>query len=267
MTVRETLTHAAAKLATASVLTPRLDAQVLLGHVLGAEKSWLLAHPDDTITLVHQKKFFDLVQKRLKRMPVAQLTSTQEFYGRQFTVNQDVLIPRPETEALIDLIRTREPLPKDTLLDVGTGSGIIAITAKLEWPQLGVSAVDISPQALVVACQNAVRLGADINFATSDLLQHATGQYHYIVANLPYVDPAWARSPETNAEPALALFANDQGLALIKQFLRQVPAHLVPHGYVVIEADPRQHNSIAHFAQKENMRLIATSGFGMLFSR
>jgi release factor glutamine methyltransferase len=170
----------------------------------------------------------------------------KEFYGRNFEVNQDTLIHRPETEALINVIK--EIIPH-RVLDVGTGSGCIAITAALELPETEVNAVDISLKALAVAKRNATNLGANVNFYRSNLLEKIEGQYDLIVANLPYVDREWGwTSPELAYEPQTALYAEDGGLALIKQLIEQAPAHLCKHGYLILEADLSQHKKIANYA-------------------
>lgn len=227
----------------AGITTPRLDAFVLLADALKKEKSWILAHPEYKIPPESLNKLNQQVAQRARRIPLAYIRGKIEFYGRNFTVNPDVLIPRPETEALIEQILALT-LPDPTkLLDVGTGSGAVAITAALERPHMQTEACDISTAALAVAEENAGRLGAQVYFFESDLLDRAN-IYDIIVANLPYVAPDWQRSPETNAEPRLALFANDNGLTLIKKLIQQAPSHLNKNGYLLLEADPRQFNEI-----------------------
>ena len=158
------------------------------------------------------------------------------------------------------------PLPDNAdVLDVGTGSGAIAISTALELPHTQVAACDISPEALKIAEQNAEKLGAHVYFFVSDLLEKA-GTYDLIVANLPYVSPDWERSPETAHEPNIALFAEDEGLELIKKLLDQTPAHLNKKGYVALEADPRQFASIKK-AAAQIFTHVGSEGFAIIFQK
>jgi release factor glutamine methyltransferase len=160
-------------------------------------------------------------------------------------VTKDTLIPRPETEALINLAKT---LNAQKILDVGTGSGCIAITLALEMPQTEIEAVDISPKALEIAQENAKNLGAKVKFYQSDLLEN-TEKYDVIVANLPYVDKNWDwLGSELDYEPETALYADDGGLELIKKLISQAPQHLNHDGYLLLEADRSQHEKIASYA-------------------
>jgi release factor glutamine methyltransferase len=267
MTIGEFVRETTHRFEAAGIPTPRLDAQVLAAHVLKHDRSWLLAHDTDRLDAVALKKLERLTAGRLKRQPLAYLLGHKEFYGRQFTVTPDVLIPRPETEQIIDELKTLRPLPGDTLLDIGTGSGAVAITAALEWPGLTVVASDISPAALAVARRNTAAHHARVQFKQSDLLATVPlGLYRFIVANLPYVDTTWQRSPETNAEPPLALFANDGGLALIKTLLAQAPNRLLPGGFLLLEADPRQFEAIKKAAPQQ-LTYAGAQGFVLVFQR
>ncbi len=156
---------------------------------------------------------------------------------------------------------TEDELTPKRLIDVGTGTGCIGITLKLERPHLDVTLADTSLHALAVASQNAAALNADVAPLQSYLLDQASGRYHYIAANLPYVDTSWQRSLETNYEPAEALFATDHGLALIKKLLTQTTSRLHDRGIVILEADPRQHQSIIDYARQYRLSHIETSGF------
>lgn len=214
------------------------------------------------------KKLTACLKLRLRGLPVAYIVGNKEFYGRSFAVTADVLIPRPETEALIEALRKLAPKAGDMLIDVGTGSGAIAITAALEWPELTVAACDISPAALRVAKRNAKALHANLTFRQSDLLDaQQNPPYRFIVANLPYVDTTWQRSPETQFEPKLALFADNAGLALVKKLIAQAPQNLQPNGYLLLEADPRQHKQITNFATQHGFSLVYKDGFALSFQR
>ncbi len=201
------------------------------------------------------------------------------FYGREFLIAPEVLVPRPETEMLIDavlnlagkaylpgMIPARPKLPKKCrILEVGTGSGCIAISLALELPEAEITACDISNEALGVARENTRRLGAKIRFLRSDLMTGIQGEFEVVVANLPYVDEnwEWLDKKALSAEPEIALYAEDGGLALIKELILQASARKVP--FLVLEADPCQHERIIDHAGKYDYSLLETRGFGLVF--
>ena len=208
------------------------------------------------------------------------LQNKQDFYGRDFIITPDVLIPRPETEMMIDTalnimgkpflpgVKPSEPkLPEDiTILDVGTGSGCIAITLDLLLPQAKIVATDISDKALIIAQKNASEFGAEVEFLQSDLLKNVKVKPDLIVANLPYVDENWdwIDKKALSKEPALALYAKDGGLELIFKLIDQVAERGVHH--LVLEADPCQHERIASYAKKKGLALRETRGFILYLS-
>ena len=248
---------------TANIPTPRLDAEVLLAHYLKKSRTWLHTHADDQLSQHQIKQLTNLVDKRSQsRLPLAYITGEKEFYGRSFIVTPDVLIPRPETEEVIEQIKQLSSYKHNwKILDVGTGSGAIGLTLKLELPTTDVTLSDLSQSALEVARQNAKQLLAQVNITDSDLLSvwqddSSSGTFNIIAANLPYVDRLWETSPETDSEPALALYANDHGLELIKKLISQSPSVLDDPAYLVLEADPVQHSEIISYASKYGFRLI-----------
>ena len=259
------LRDAAEELAHVGIRSALLDAEIILAHTLRKSRTWLHAHSDETIHARELDIANARLQLRLDRTPIAYIVGHKEFYSRLFKVTPSVLIPRPESEAIIDLLKIHVPEDATKLLDVGTGSGCLGITAALELPQLRVTLSDVSNHALKVAEDNAGLLHTEVNLIKSDLFAAIPGTYDVIVANLPYVDMSWERSPETNFEPSLALFARQKGLALIYRLLKQVPAHLAPHGIVLLEADPEQHAAIIHAAATSNLKHIATDGYALLF--
>lgn len=209
------------------------------------------------------------------KLPLAYQRGMQDFYGRDFVVNPNVLIPRPETEMMIDLMLSlvgkpylpgvkpnKAKLPQElTILEVGTGSGCIAITLKLEIPKAKLFATDISDKALRVAHDNADRYNADVKFMKSDLLNDINIIPDIVVANLPYVDEdwEWIDKKALSAEPREALYAADHGLELILELINQVNAKGIRH--LVLEADPCQHERIVDYANKKGLNLIETRGF------
>jgi release factor glutamine methyltransferase len=254
------LTQATSHLAATGIPSARLDAELILSHTLRKGRTWLRAHDDELLDARTQEIADARLALRLDRVPVAYIIGHKEFYGRRFTVTTSTLIPRPESEAIIELLGELEIKDSMRLVDVGTGSGCLGITAKLEHPALDVTLIDTSAHALAVAKKNAAALNADVTFLKSDLLSGYPFTADIILANLPYVDPEWQRSPETDHEPSLALFAKDNGLALIKKLIDQSHTKLSKGGYILIEADRRQHHLITNYAQQHNLTLTATRG-------
>ncbi|HVI69746.1 MAG TPA: peptide chain release factor N(5)-glutamine methyltransferase [Magnetospirillaceae bacterium] len=266
VTIAEFLRQTTQTFDAAGITSARLDALVLMERALKHNKAWLLAHGEEIIAAEPLAGLQNDARRRANREPIAYITGQQEFYGRQFVVTPSVLIPRPETELLVDLLKTL-PVPDNaTLLDVGTGSGVLAITAASERPHLRVEACDISPTALDIATQNAERLGTNIHFFTSDLLVGAEHRYDIIIANLPYVAADWQRSPETDFEPELALFATKDGLDLVIKLIAAAPDYLNTNGYLLLEADPRQFAAIKKVAQPM-FNVIRCEGFVVVLKK
>jgi release factor glutamine methyltransferase len=252
-----------------------LDAEIILAHTLRKSRTYLHAHPDDTLEPRVQEVADARLALRLDHVPVAYIVGHKEFYGRRFLVTTATLIPRPESEAIIDILKDLMPRNltllddvKIRLVDVGTGSGCLGITAKLEFPELDVTLLDISTHALTVATKNAKQLGAKVLVLKSDLLQNYPLQTEIIIANLPYVDQSWEdRSLDTIHEPSLALFADDGGKALINKLLDQSVDVLLPQGLLLLEADPTQHQQIIAYAKQHGFRLISTQDYCIALRR
>jgi release factor glutamine methyltransferase len=274
LAIKDWLRHAASQLTEVGISSAKLDAEIILAHTLRQSRTFIHAHDDEILSPRQQEIADARLQLRLDRTPIAYIVGHKEFYGRLFRVNPSTLIPRPESETIITLLKeltsqTAIPLDKTPvrLVDVGTGTGCLGITAKLEIPELEVSLVDISRHALNMAEINAKQLHADVAIIRSDLLLSYPMTADYIIANLPYVDTEWERSPETNYEPALALFADDAGLALIKKLIAETPLHLKTGGYLFLEADPRQHAAIITAAKAHGLSLVKIRDFIVLLQR
>ena len=252
MIISEWLKIATKSLKTANILSARLDAELILANTLRKNRTYLHAHLDEEI----DPRRFDIANARLDlrldRVPIAYILGYKEFYGRRFTVSPSVLIPRPESEDLISLFLelTASEIAEKVLIDVGTGSGCLGITAKLERSNLSVILSDISKPALNIAEKNANALNADVHIQQQSLLNGQLKPVDYIFANLPYVDKNWDVSPELQYEPDIALFAEDEGLKLILQLIAQAPRCLTSEGLLFIEADSQQHNRIIDEAVK-----------------
>lgn len=265
MTIDSWLTQAIRKLLEAGIPSARLDAELILAHTVRKGRTWLHAHGDETIDSRRLDIAYARLELRCDRVPLAYILGHKEFYGRRFEVTPSVLVPRPESEAFFTLL-SRLPLTKGMqLVDVGTGSGCLGITAKLEHPELTVTLVDIDSHALRVAEKNATTLSAAITCIKSDLLVDYPYTADVVLANLPYVDQTWDNSPELRHEPSIALYAEDNGTYLIRRLIDQTDTKLKKGGYLLIEADNRQHHLITHYAESHGLRLIETEGLILLY--
>lgn len=261
------LEQAIRQLIEATIPSARLDAELILAHTLRKPRTWLHAHGDEPLSARHQEIANARIDLRRDRVPLAYIIGHKEFYGRQFEVTTATLIPRPESEVMIELLGELPLQDGNRLVDVGTGSGCLGISAKLEHPGLEVTLVDIDTHALVVAQKNADQHEARLTTLKSNLLAGYPYSPDIVLANLPYVDQEWERSPETDHEPPLALFAEDNGLKLIKQLIDQCAIKLLPGGHLLIEADPRQHHFITTYAESRRLTLVGTRGFILVYRR
>lgn len=254
-------------LKSAGIDSARLDALLLLGDELNKSREWLLAHLDSKIKPSHLSELNTKIVQRTSRVPLAYLRQRQEFYGRQFWVDDRVLIPRPESEDMISLLLSQvNNSDKLTVLDIGTGSGCLAITAKLELPNSTVVATDKSDKALKVAAKNAVELGAKIHFYKADLLDLPKAiSPDVILANLPYVPDELITSPEITKEPSEALFSGSQGLDHYRLFWQQLAAGSLKPRFVITESLDNQHSEISQLASKANYTLENTLRLSQLF--
>jgi release factor glutamine methyltransferase len=265
-TVAAWLRDAADELAMLGISTALLDAELLLAQTLRQSRTWLHAHGEEIIDSRRLEIATARLDLRKERVPVAYILGYKEFYGRQFKVTPSVLIPRPESEAIIESLKQHWGSKPGRLVDVGAGSGCLGITAKLELP-LDVTLVDISRHALTVAEDNATTLSAQVTTQKSNLLDDVLGVFDIIIANLPYVDKGWERSPETAHEPELALFAEDRGMALIKRLIGQAGPHLKAKGLLLLEADPEQHTAIIDYAKNRGFSYTAVNGYCIVLGK
>ncbi len=268
--LRDILTAAAHRLTSAECETPRLDAEVLLAHVLDRDRTWLYTHPQIPLEPDQLDRFETLLHRREQREPVAYLTGRKEFFGLEFEVNPHVLIPRPETELLVETalriydlrftiydlnLKSKIVNRKSKIVDVGTGSGCISIALAKHLPEATVTAIDLSPQALGLAQQNARRHGvADrIIFLLGDLLQPLAEPVDFIVSNPPYVsrpDLAMADPEVGRYEPRLALDGGGDGLEVVKRLLFEAASKLKPGGSLLVEIGSSQGQIVSQIAKK-----------------
>lgn len=252
-----------------SIETARLDSLVLLSDELGHDKAWVLAHPEYGIQGSLLKRLNTKIAQRSKHVPLAYIRGKSEFYGREFIVNEHVLVPRPESESMIDLLkRVVGPDSRTTIIDVGTGSGCLAITAKLELPNSTVVALDSSYECLRVAKQNATKLVADITFLESDLLDSMQDssfkiQDSILLANLPYVPNDYPVNNAAAHEPPLALFGGSDGLKLYRKLFSQAKELRVT--CIITESLTEQHAGLIKTARENAFRHASTDGLAQLF--
>ncbi len=251
------LKNAAKSLKDAGISSARLDAELILANTLRKNRTYLHAHLDEEIDPRRVDIANARLDLRLDRVPMAYILGYKEFYGRKFTVSPAVLVPRPESEDMISLFldATAGEIEQKVLIDVGTGSGCLGITAALERTNISVILSDISKDALRIAEKNADEHHARVKIQQQSLLNGQLEPVDYIFANLPYVDKDWEVSPELQYEPKIALFTEDGGLKLTLELIQQAPHCLTPNGQLFIEADPTQHERIIQAAAKQNFKL------------
>ncbi|KZY13403.1 protein-(glutamine-N5) methyltransferase, release factor-specific, partial [Alcanivorax sp. HI0035] len=221
----------------ASSPSPDLDAQVLLCHVLARPRSYLFTWPERELEAHQQQSFLALLARREQGEPVAHLTGEREFFGRNFSVTPDTLIPRPDTETLVELALKLGPAGPARVVDLGTGTGAIGVTLALERPQWQVTLTDLSAAALSVAGGNARQLGAQVTLQQGSWLEDCRGPFDVIVSNPPYIDPADHHLDEGDVrfEPRSALVADQRGLADLATIITQSAARLVAGGWLLLE--------------------------------
>lgn len=239
MTIAELLARGAHSLTTREGLSsPVREARFLLARLLDRPESWLLAHPEEPVDEATIERFDDWVAHRAGGKPVHYIIDTCPFWGREFVVTPEVLIPRPDTEFIVEHALTLVLPSHPRILDVGTGCGNLGVTLALEMVGAQVIATDLSTGATAVARRNATRLGARVRFATADLASPIRGRFDLVVANLPYVpDQEIATlAPEIrDFEPRVALVGGADGADLLRAFVVDLPRLLAPGGTAMLE--------------------------------
>lgn len=235
--------------------SPRLDAEVLLADVLGMQRIELYANYDRPLDNKELHAYRQAIARRGKLEPVAYITGVKEFFSREFSVNPQVLIPRPDTEILVEKVLgylESFSIPNPDILDLCTGSGAIGITLALEVEGASVTATDISPAALSVARENAERLAAKVDFIEGDLYANLNKKFDVIVANPPYIASQEWETLEPNVklyEPQLALVGGEDGLAFYKRIIEESPQYLKDAGSVFLEIGETQAAEVAKIAE------------------
>jgi len=263
MDIRQLIESASQQLSTISD-SPRLDAEILLAHSLGKARSYLLTWPENTPLQAQLQQFQQLLQQRLQGHPIAHLTGEREFWSLPLQVSPDTLIPRPDTELMVEQILAHYPTRHPTeapiqLLDLGTGSGAIALALAHERPSWQISASDRSEAALQVAQRNAERLGVSVEFIHSDWFSALQGRtFDVIASNPPYIpqsDPHLSQG-DVRFEPLSALASGDDGLDAIRHICATAPGFLKPGGQLFIEHGYDQKTEVNDIFHKNHFHSI-----------
>jgi release factor glutamine methyltransferase len=249
-------------LADRGVENPRLNAEHLLAHALGLKRMELYLQFDRPLTESERAPLRDLVKRRGAREPLQHVLGTAEFHGRTFACDKRALVPRPETEQLVELaLEVAKEKTAASILDIGTGSGVIALTIALELPSATLHATDLSPDALALAAENAARhaLTDRIVFHQADLLPPDDARFDLIIANLPYIpaEEIASLSPEVRHDPASALDGGTDGLDLIRRLIETAPDRLAPGGALLLEIGLGQADAVNALLSARKFRDIS----------
>jgi release factor glutamine methyltransferase len=262
MTVLEVLQAATAHLKKHGVENPRLNAEHLLAHLLGRKRIELYLDFERKLTETELGPLRELVKRRSEGEPLQHLLGTVEFCGLTFLSDKRAMVPRPETEELVESLKSEIEDPKSRIVDVGTGSGVIALSLAAEFPEARIFAVDISDDALALAQENAIRLdlGSRVQFLKSRLLETIEGTFDLIVANLPYISSQdrHTLSREVLRDPEVALFAGARGDELVRELIDQAPTRLRPGGMLALEVGLGQGQALLSVLTEKNYRDICS---------
>ena len=266
MKINEWVIVATKSLAAAGISSARLDCLLLLEDATNRDRAWLLAHDDEPLTIAQLDQLAGWLEHRVQHEPLAYIRGHSEFYGRRYEVTPAVLVPRPESEAMIELLLHLEPQPT-SIADIGTGSGCLAITAALQ-PGAVVYAVDIDEACLAVARQNAVVHTAQVSFLQGDLLEpllELPVGPEVLLANLPYVPDDYPINHAARHEPGEALFAGADGLDAYRRLAQQLSDLATAPNIVITEALIDQHAAMKNIFNEVGYELGSTYGLAQLF--
>ena len=255
MTVLDVLQSTTAYFKKRGIENPRLNAEHLLAHSLGRRRLDIYLEFERELSESELTPLRELVRRRGQNEPLQHLLGTIEFCGNLFLCDRRAMVPRPETEQLVEFVQSEIYDPKSKILDVGTGTGVIALSLARKFPEAQIIGSDISGEALSLARDNAARLGlTGVEFVQSNLLENISGKFDLIVANLPYISrlDRDELAPEVLRDPEVALFAGDRGDELIRQLIESAPAYLHPGGLLALEAGIGQSGTLAEFLHEKN---------------
>ena len=266
MSISEWLKQATDKFESAGIATARLDALVLLEDELNINRAQLLAEPGRELTTAQIKRLNSKIERRMVHEPLAYIRGKTEFYGREFYVNKHVLEPRPESEAMIELLKTLPLKAGCRIADVGTGSGALGITASLELPMCKIDLLEIDNAAIKVAKSNVIKFATKNHVIKSDLLSSTNSNYDVLLCNLPYVPDDYKINQAAAMEPKIAIFGGSDGLDLYRQLFDQIMHSSQKPAYILTESLPPQHDMLVQIATDNSYKLVKTNDFIQLFA-
>ena len=270
LTTSKWLKQATGLLDRAGIATSRLDCLILLEDITGIDRAVLLAKPELLINPVYLLKLNSQIKQRVLHTPLAYIRGKTEFYGREFLINHSVLEPRPESETIIDMLKQLPNVKNSTIVDIGTGSGALAITAKLEIPEAKVLATDIDSHCLNIARRNANRLGISLKLLQGDLLDPLVDLSKLpiiLLCNLPYVPNSFQINPAALQEPRQAIFGGTDGLDIYRNLFSQLQTFSGSPIMILTESMPPQHIELSAIARDNSYVLQKTEDFIQLFRR
>src|SRR6266436_5573439 len=256
MTLLEVLQSTTAYFTNHKIENPRLNAEQLLAHTLRLSRMDLYLEFERNLAENELGPLRDLVKRRGQGEPLQHLLGTVEFCGHTFAIDKRAMVPRPETEELVELLQSRIENRESKIVDVGTGSGVIGLSLAAKFPETEIYAIDISEDALSLARENAaqLRFSERVRFQKSDLLENVSERFDLIVANLPYISmqDRHLLSREVLHDPEVALFAGPAGDELVRRLIEQAPSHLEPGGLLALEIGLGQAEGLSHFLRQKN---------------
>ena len=262
MTVLQVLQSSTEYLKKHKIENPRLNAEHLLAHVLGRKRIELYLDFERKLTETELGPLRELVKRRSEGEPLQHLLGTVEFCGLTFLCDKRAMVPRPETEQLVELVESKIENRESRIVDVGTGSGVIALSLAAKFPEAKILAVDVSDDALALAQENAARLnlGSRVRFLKSRLLENVEGVFDLIVANLPYISTQERHtlSREVLHDPEVALFAGTEGDELVRDLIAEAPSRLGPGGTLALEIGLGQRDAFLSALAEKNYRDICS---------
>jgi release factor glutamine methyltransferase len=266
MQFEQWLKNATLQLSAVGIESARLDAIILAEDVTQKDRAWLLANSKEIIDSTKLAKLQNLLNIRTHHTPIAYMRGKAEFYGRNFIITPSVLVPRPETETMVDMvIKLSASVKTPVISDVGTGSGALGVTVALELPRAQVELIDIDDEVLKVAKRNVDLFTLKICVVNSNLLLNSTQQSEILMCNLPYVPDDYIVNLSALHEPKLAIFGGPDGLDIYRQLFAQISIQMHKPLYILLEALPSQHSQLTLIAEEVGYRLVKTDDFIQLF--
>jgi release factor glutamine methyltransferase len=266
MQIKTWLTESTKKLKQADIGTARLNALVLLEDATGKDRAWLLANPDFEIPAKQQAVLKNLLKRRALHEPLAYIRGRTEFYGHEFVLTPAVLEPRPESETMIDLLKKLpNPPTRARIADVGTGSGALGITAKLELKNVDVDLLELDPAALTVAKMNVDKYTLGLRAIESNLLAASKQSYDVLLCNLPYVPDDYHINEAAGQEPRTAIFGGSDGLDVYRKLFQQLKIRSQRPLYILTESLPPQHTALQAVAEQCGYNLLIEDDFIQVF--